>query len=55
MIEKDKVKTNFQQEIKSARLQPIKCDWGLETVSGRQLFPTLNGHDGFYYALLQKL
>ncbi len=54
-IENDKVISNFLQEIKSARLRPIKCDWGLETVSGRQLFPTLNGHDGFYYALLQKL
>ena len=53
--ENDKVIKNFLQQVKSARLRPINCDWGLETASGRQLFPTLNGHDGFYYALLHKL
>ena len=53
--ENDKVIKNFLQEVKTARLQPIKGDWGLATPSGRQLFPTLNGHDGFYYARLHKL
>ncbi|MEH6544224.1 MAG: 16S rRNA (cytosine(967)-C(5))-methyltransferase RsmB [Porticoccaceae bacterium] len=28
---------------------------GLPAGVGRQLLPTLNGHDGFYYALLEKL
>ena len=29
-------------------------EWGIEVSHGRQLFPTLEGHDGFYYCLLQK-
>lgn len=29
-------------------------DWGLATTWGRQLLPTEDSHDGFYYALLHK-
>jgi 16S rRNA (cytosine967-C5)-methyltransferase len=29
-------------------------EWGIAVSHGRQLFPTLEGHDGFYYCLLQK-
>jgi len=29
-------------------------EWGKEVSHGRQLFPTLESHDGFYYCLLQK-
>lgn len=36
------------QEIK------IIADWGIERPFGRQLFPQANGHDGFYYAVLEK-
>lgn len=36
------------QEIK------ITADWGIERPFGRQLFPQANGHDGFYYAVLEK-
>lgn len=28
--------------------------WGIERPVGRQLFPQENGHDGFYYCVLQK-
>lgn len=38
----------------TAQHQPIKADWGIEQPCGRQLFPTQNGHDGFYYARLTK-
>ncbi|PIE20420.1 MAG: 16S rRNA (cytosine(967)-C(5))-methyltransferase [Neptuniibacter caesariensis] len=33
---------------------PIEAEWGLERAFGRQLFPQKDGHDGFYYALLEK-
>ncbi|MBR7888148.1 16S rRNA (cytosine(967)-C(5))-methyltransferase RsmB [Marinomonas sp. A79] len=29
-------------------------EWGTEVSHGRQLFPTLESHDGFYYCLIQK-
>lgn len=32
----------------------IEAEWGISREYGRQLFPQENGHDGFYYALLQK-
>lgn len=32
----------------------LQVDWGLEQPCGRQLLPQNNGHDGFYYAVLQK-
>ncbi len=39
---------NDAQEIK------IAADWGIERPHGRQLFPQQQGHDGFYYAVLEK-
>lgn len=32
----------------------LDAAWGEARQHGRQLFPTADGHDGFYYALLQK-
>lgn len=32
----------------------LAIEWGIPVSHGRQLFPTLEGHDGFYYCLLQK-
>ncbi|EAR62595.1 16S rRNA (cytosine(967)-C(5))-methyltransferase RsmB [Neptuniibacter caesariensis] len=32
----------------------IDASWGIEREFGRQLFPEKGGHDGFYYALLEK-
>lgn len=32
----------------------IDAPWGIAQTHGRQLLPTPNGHDGFYYAKLQK-
>ncbi|MGB0732134.1 MAG: 16S rRNA (cytosine(967)-C(5))-methyltransferase RsmB [Pontibacterium sp.] len=34
--------------------QPIDADWGEERSFGRQLFPRVQSHDGFYYAVLTK-
>jgi 16S rRNA (cytosine967-C5)-methyltransferase len=32
----------------------IAAEVGMQTPLGRQLLPTIEGHDGFYYALLCK-
>lgn len=37
-----------------ARALPITADWGQPGGEGRQLMPTPDGHDGFFYALLEK-
>ncbi len=34
--------------------RPIDASWGLARDAGRQLFPQAGGHDGFYYAILEK-
>jgi 16S rRNA (cytosine967-C5)-methyltransferase len=34
--------------------QPIDANWGHARPLGRQLFPQQDGHDGFYYAVLEK-
>lgn len=33
----------------------LGLEWGIPVSHGRQLFPSLEGHDGFYYCLLQKI
>ncbi|WOD08951.1 16S rRNA (cytosine(967)-C(5))-methyltransferase RsmB [Marinomonas sp. GJ51-6] len=35
--------------------QGFELEWGIPVSHGRQLFPSLEGHDGFYYCLLQKI
>ncbi|MCV6606295.1 MAG: hypothetical protein OIF34_13405, partial [Porticoccaceae bacterium] len=46
------------QTLPGARTVPLEASWGRATATGRQLFPQAQsqtqGHDGFYYALLQK-
>ena len=44
----------FVEQTNDASHIPIKAQWGIERPAGRQLFPQVNGHDGFYYARLQK-
>ncbi len=53
--ENDKVIAAFLKATESACLEPIYTQWGLKTPLGKQLFPTKNKHDGFYYARLRKL
>lgn len=38
----------------NAKAIPITASWGVSSGTGRQLFPSKNGHDGFFYALLTK-
>lgn len=55
----------FMQSHADAVHLPIDADWGIKQPFGRQLFPQglkenekkqaqVNGHDGFYYAILEK-
>ncbi len=52
--ENDAVISQFLAEEATARHVPIDGDWGIERSLGRQLLPEVGGHDGFYYALLEK-
>jgi len=53
--ENDDVIANFLSTRKDAMVEKIDAPWGIATRYGRQLFPEINGHDGFYYARLHKL
>lgn len=37
-----------------ARALPLAVEWGQASGPGRQAFPTADGHDGFFYAVLEK-
>ena len=52
--ENDQVIRQFLAENADASLLTIDADWGTKTDYGRQLFPEINGNDGFYYSRLQK-
>lgn len=44
----------FLQHTTGASLLNLDVGWGYDTGYGRQLLPTNDSHDGFFYALLQK-
>ena len=44
----------FLENTQNAKHIPIDAKWGIEQTFGRQLFPQPNGHDGFYYAIIEK-
>jgi 16S rRNA (cytosine967-C5)-methyltransferase len=44
----------FVANHKDAELIPITADWGIDRSGCRQLFPNINGHDGFFYAKIRK-
>jgi 16S rRNA (cytosine967-C5)-methyltransferase len=52
--ENDQVIEQFLAANADASLLNIDADWGIKTDYGRQLFPKINGNDGFYYSRLQK-
>ena len=52
--ENDRQIAGFLGRHPEARALPLQTDWGLARAQGRQLLPTPSGHDGFYYALLEK-
>jgi len=53
--ENERIIGRFLKQHADARHQPIDADWGEERPFGRQLFPQIGGHDGFYYAVLSKV
>lgn len=52
--ENDQVVKQFLADTKDASLLQIEANWGQATDFGRQLFPTVDGNDGFYYSRLLK-
>jgi 16S rRNA (cytosine967-C5)-methyltransferase len=52
--ENERLIKRFMAKTDDAIHRPISAPWGLKCEYGRQLFPQIDGHDGFYYALLQK-
>ncbi len=53
--ENERVILDFLDSHKDATEITIQADWGVARPAGRQLFPQPRGHDGFYYAVLEKL
>jgi 16S rRNA (cytosine967-C5)-methyltransferase len=52
--ENEQVIARFMEQQNDAEILSIEADWGIQRPFGRQLFPQQQGHDGFYYARLQK-
>lgn len=52
--ENDASIANFLARQSDADVMEIRADVGMQTPLGRQLLPTIDSHDGFYYALLAK-
>lgn len=52
--ENEQVVAAFCEQQSDVKHCPINAEWGIERPFGRQLFPQKNGHDGFFYALLEK-
>ena len=52
--ENEQVLEKFLSQHSDVEILPIDADWGLVGPAGRQLFPQPQGHDGFYYARIQK-
>lgn len=44
----------FLKRQPKASCQTISANWGIEQSFGRQLLPSVTGHDGFYYACIEK-
>ena len=52
--ENERVVQAFCENQADAQHRAIDAPWGLARPYGRQLFPTPDGHDGFFYALIEK-
>jgi 16S rRNA (cytosine967-C5)-methyltransferase len=53
--ENEEVVASFLAKADDASVIPLTVNWGMATAHGRQLLPQEGGHDGFYFALLEKL
>ncbi len=52
--ENERIIERFLRLQADARHHAIAAEWGEARPCGRQLFPQIGGHDGFYYAVLEK-
>ena len=52
--ENHRIITRFMRDREDVRLRPIAAGWGIDCGAGRQLLPVPHGHDGFFYAILEK-
>ncbi len=52
--ENDQVIENFVRATPDVTVEAVPTSAGMATSMGRQLLPQLQGHDGFYFALLKK-
>ena len=52
--ENEAIVAAFVEATDSAEVVPIEENWGQSTQHGRQILPTENGTDGFFYARLKK-
>jgi len=52
--ENEETIASFLAKVDDAKEIIIEAPWGQKATYGRQLFPQVDGHDGFYYCLLQK-
>lgn len=52
--ENTRVVEAFLQRQTDATSPPLEAAWGIAQPCGRQLLPQVEGHDGFYYAVLHK-
>jgi 16S rRNA (cytosine967-C5)-methyltransferase len=52
--ENERLVKRFISQSEDALHIEIDAPWGILREHGRQLFPQMGGHDGFYYALLEK-
>lgn len=52
--ENERQVADFLARRPEARAFALDTDWGRARTLGRQLLPTPDGHDGFFYALLEK-
>ncbi len=52
--ENDASITDFTARQDDVEVIALAAEVGIQTPLGRQLLPTIDGHDGFYYALLSK-
>lgn len=54
IAENESVIKRVLKSLPDAQEIQVAADWGIERPHGRQLFPQAHGHDGFYYAVLEK-
>ena len=52
--ENERVVQAFCESQSDATHRVIDAEWGQQRPYGRQLFPSANSHDGFFYALIEK-